>query len=143
MSQSGELQRIKDYWFKNDECQSESADAASNQLDIGNFWGLFLISGVASVLCVIIHMFIMLKKYKQHQQVQGTTVLSNPRFMNRFKEFIVFADKYMNEKKRLEHLNSSSTKHCPYCGKVLHVSSSSSLTSTFSSLEPHTLAQID
>ena len=140
MSQSGELQRIKDYWFKSDECQSENADATSNRLDIGNFWGLFLISGVASVLCVIIHMFLMLQKYKQHQQVQGTNVLSNPRFVNRFKEFIVFADKYMNEKKRLEHWNSSSTTHCPYCGKILHVSSSSS---TVSSLEPHTLAQID
>ena len=143
MSQSGELQRIKDYWFKNDECQSENADATSNQLDIGNVWGLFLISAVASGLCVIIHMFIMLQKYKQHRQVQGINVFSNPHFVNRFKEFLKFADKYMNEKKRHEHCNSSSTQHCPYCGKVLHVSSSSALSSTFSSLEPHTLAQID
>jgi hypothetical protein len=137
MSQSGELQRIKDYWFKNNECQAESSDATSNQLDIGNFWGLFLISGVASVLCVAIHIFIMVKKYKEHQQMQGTAALASPHFVKRLKEFIVFADKHMNEKRRLEHSNCSSLRPCPHCGNVVQVLSSSSLrASTFPSLEP-------
>ncbi|CAM6092968.1 unnamed protein product [Calypogeia fissa] len=54
MSEDGRLQTINEYWLNNQNCGSGST-VNSNQLGLDTFWGLFLITGCASILCVFLY----------------------------------------------------------------------------------------
>ncbi|KAI5077416.1 hypothetical protein GOP47_0007240 [Adiantum capillus-veneris] len=103
MSETGELERIRTYWFQELACDDSSKDPTvqSNQLDIMSFWGLFLISGVASIICVLIHLLSLYNNYRKHQQAEGSTITVSKRFSEHFKQFIVYADKAKHEEKKV------------------------------------------
>ncbi|KAH9311805.1 hypothetical protein KI387_026840, partial [Taxus chinensis] len=54
LEENGELQRIHDKWFGSSLCDSTDS-TESNQLGLASFWGLFLITGLVSVACVILY----------------------------------------------------------------------------------------
>ncbi|MCO5613134.1 hypothetical protein L7F22_067409 [Adiantum nelumboides] len=105
MSQSGELQHIKEYWFRNSVCEEVARNAAveSSQLDLRSFWGLFLISGLASVVCVLIHMIFLFRKYREEIRAQGEkeedVLLKAAGSADHIKQFIIFLDKSACERK--------------------------------------------
>ncbi|CAM6092324.1 unnamed protein product [Calypogeia fissa] len=55
MSENGRLQQIHDYWLNNQNCGSSGLTVSSNELGLDTFWGLFVITGTASILCVVIY----------------------------------------------------------------------------------------
>lgn len=65
LSETGRLQQMHDKWLSNKACASEEAETTSNQLNLGSFWGLFLITGVTSVLCVICYLIRMVWEYNK------------------------------------------------------------------------------
>lgn len=54
LSETGELQRIHDKWLSQNGCISDDDQFESNQLGLKSFWGLFLISGVASFIAIFV-----------------------------------------------------------------------------------------
>ena len=64
LSETGKLQQIHDKWLSNKGCISEQKETL-NVLNLGSFWGLFLITGVASVSCVTCYIIRMIWEYKK------------------------------------------------------------------------------
>lgn len=54
LAETGKLQQIHDLWLAGHVCNAEF-DVTSNELGLSTFWGLFLITGMASVLCIILY----------------------------------------------------------------------------------------
>lgn len=54
LSENGELQRIHDKWLSQISCTSDDDQLQSNQLGLKSFWGLFLITGVASFIAIVV-----------------------------------------------------------------------------------------
>ena len=65
LSENGELQRIYDQWLTTSSCSTSNVAVSSNQLGLGTFWGLFLITGLASLLCCIIYLIRMAFLHKK------------------------------------------------------------------------------
>lgn len=66
LSESGELQRIHDLWLSTESCAIKNNVASNaNELGLGVFWGLFLITGCASVLCCLIYWTRMIIRHKR------------------------------------------------------------------------------
>ncbi|KAJ7525756.1 hypothetical protein O6H91_17G064700 [Diphasiastrum complanatum] len=51
LSESTQLQRIHDYWLGNASSSSVGVGTNNSKLGLTTFWGLFLITGVTSVMC--------------------------------------------------------------------------------------------
>ncbi|KAI5078485.1 hypothetical protein GOP47_0006156 [Adiantum capillus-veneris] len=126
MSQSGELQHIKDYWFRDSICEEVARNAAveATQLDLRSFWGLFLISGIASIVCVLIHMIFVFRKYRKEmrikQQQEESVVLRPAGSLRHIKQFMVFLDKPACDHKTSARSSSASSS----CMTSSHTSTS-------------------
>ena len=68
LSETGKLQQMHDKWLSNKGCISEQKETL-NVLNLGSFWGLFLITGVASVSCVTCYIIRMIWEYKKRTDV--------------------------------------------------------------------------
>ncbi|KAG2631168.1 glutamate receptor 3.4-like isoform X1 [Panicum virgatum] len=55
LSENGDLQRIHDKWLSPGTCSSQSTDVGADRLNLSSFWGLFLISGVACFVALLIY----------------------------------------------------------------------------------------
>ena len=69
VNEGGEMQkRIEDRWFKrHDSCRDTSnniVSSSTNSLSLESFWGLFLITGVASLLALLIFLAMFLYEHK-------------------------------------------------------------------------------
>lgn len=53
LAESGQLQRIHDLWLTGEGCTKGNVQLESNELGLSTFWGLFLITGSASLLCCL------------------------------------------------------------------------------------------
>ncbi|GLT56896.1 hypothetical protein SLA2020_299090 [Shorea laevis] len=69
VTQSDKMREIENKWFNN-HCTASSTVVSSNRLDLGNFWGLFLITGVAAAFALII--FVADFLYKQRHVLCGS-----------------------------------------------------------------------
>ncbi|XP_072978881.1 glutamate receptor 2.8-like [Typha angustifolia] len=57
ITEGDEMSEIERKWFGDQSsCSSQDDPLTSNSLSIESFWGLFLITGTASILCVLIHL---------------------------------------------------------------------------------------
>ncbi|MCO5593743.1 hypothetical protein L7F22_047760 [Adiantum nelumboides] len=77
MSESGEMQRIHDLWLSTKECDTSSSQVESNKLDLGSFWGLFLITGVASTGSLLVYLVRLLWLFLRHREGPGIDTSSN------------------------------------------------------------------
>ncbi|KAH7298533.1 hypothetical protein KP509_25G048200 [Ceratopteris richardii] len=97
MSQTGELQHIKDYWFKDTVCEeaTNNSEAESLQLDLKSFWGLFLISAIASVVCVLLHLICLVKDYRNQltMQQEATVLVRDGGSLQHIRKFLAYIDK--------------------------------------------------
>ncbi|KAK3155837.1 hypothetical protein QOZ80_2AG0099330 [Eleusine coracana subsp. coracana] len=102
LSENGELQRIHDKWLKTGGCTSDNTEFVdSNQLRLDSFWGLFLISGVACVLALLIYFGIMLRRFLRHEPPESA--VSEPgssKSRRSLKKFISFVDDREPPKKK-------------------------------------------
>ncbi|CAD6221787.1 unnamed protein product [Miscanthus lutarioriparius] len=73
LSENGDLQRIHDKWLNPGTCASQSTDGVgADRLNLGSFWGLFLICGVACFIALLIYFARILCQFCEYHGT-GTT----------------------------------------------------------------------
>lgn len=95
LTESNEMSEIERRWFGDQStCADEGNAFSSKSLDFVNFWGLFLITGAASVLCLILYVISFLYKNRHHldnlaangisltSRVQSVAILYDQKDMN-------------------------------------------------------------
>lgn len=54
LSEQGSLKNLEEKWlYSSDECSTSSSSNDTESLKLGNFWVLYLISGVTSTICLL------------------------------------------------------------------------------------------
>lgn len=97
LSESGELQRIHDKWFSKNRCGTQATEVDSTRLELKSFWGLFLISGVASFVALIIFFIRMFMQYSRSMSdIVTRDGSSSSSLASRLKSFVDFIDKKEN-----------------------------------------------
>ncbi|CAN1327313.1 Glutamate receptor 2.7 [Linum perenne] len=72
LSEDGELKKLEEQWFATPrECLDIESDHATGSLSLQNFWGLYVITGATSTLCLMVFLVKLLKKCKFSQE-EGT-----------------------------------------------------------------------
>mgnify|MGYP000137845442 FL=1 len=94
LSETGDLKRIQDLWLTSGNCAANSNNMETTQLNLSSFWGLFLVTGTASALSLVIYLSRLLWKFSREQSDATDSGNSAPRG----KRFIIksFAS-YVNE----------------------------------------------
>ncbi|CAH8282317.1 unnamed protein product [Eruca vesicaria subsp. sativa] len=65
VTESDEMQHFEEKWFKKQsDCPDQNTILSSHHLSVSSFWGLFLISGLASVLALLIFVANFLHEHK-------------------------------------------------------------------------------
>ena len=67
LTETGELERIKDKWLTDTICSSEDTKLTDDSLDLHEFFGLFFLCGLAYVFALIINFVKWMIKFKRHQ----------------------------------------------------------------------------
>ncbi|KAK9078193.1 hypothetical protein SSX86_002250 [Deinandra increscens subsp. villosa] len=65
LSESSELQRIHDKWLSAASCSTQTTDTEESSLSLSNFWGLFVICGVACFISLSIFFCRILCQYRR------------------------------------------------------------------------------
>ncbi|KAI8022511.1 Glutamate receptor 3.2 [Camellia lanceoleosa] len=67
LSETGELQKIHDKWLNKKVCGSQTSQLESNnQRNLQNFWGLFVICGIACSISLLVYFCSMLHKFSRY-----------------------------------------------------------------------------
>ncbi|CAN1166134.1 Glutamate receptor 3.4 [Linum perenne] len=76
LSEDGELQRLEDHWFATPrECLDIESDHATESLSLQNFWGLYVVTGATSTICLMVFLVQLLKcKLSQEEGREDLTV---------------------------------------------------------------------
>ncbi|PON50034.1 Ionotropic glutamate receptor, metazoa [Parasponia andersonii] len=84
LSEHGNLQRIHDKWLTRSACSSEGAKQDVDRLQLKSFWGLFLLSGLACFLALLLYSIKMLRQFSRHSldTSQSASVRSFLAFIN-------------------------------------------------------------
>ncbi|KAG8364025.1 hypothetical protein BUALT_Bualt19G0083300 [Buddleja alternifolia] len=116
LSENGELQRIRNKWLNTRTCgQSSSEDP--NQLQLKNFWGLFLIGGVACSIALLVYFSSIVHKFKQYIPQESEPSNRNGSKSLRIQRFLSF----VNEKEEASK-NKWKRKHRSSTGMQRHES---------------------
>ncbi|KAJ3706838.1 hypothetical protein LUZ61_010543 [Rhynchospora tenuis] len=95
LSENGDLQRIHNKWFTQSTCSTQTDLLEANQLEFSSFSGLFLISGLACLLALVIYFVILLIQfYKQvHEDETDASSSGSSRTPRRsIRGFLSFVD---------------------------------------------------
>ena len=117
LSENGQLQKIHDLWLLTSNCPSNSNQADSSQLSLSSFWGLFLITGLASILSLIIYMIRLLLQFIQrHNEIPVSTRSFHSRSKRFIKSFASYVDESgkATDKKRGSRGSGKKKKSTPY-----------------------------
>ncbi|GAV87908.1 Lig_chan domain-containing protein/SBP_bac_3 domain-containing protein/ANF_receptor domain-containing protein, partial [Cephalotus follicularis] len=70
LSENGKLKSLEDYWFSSPsiQCSINATDTETGSLSLNNFWGLFLITGATSTICLLLSLFYLLMINHRHQR---------------------------------------------------------------------------
>ena len=93
LSENGGLKRIQDLWLTSGNCAANSNNMETAQLNLSSFWGLFLVTGTASALSLVIYLSRLLWKF--HREQSDATDPRNP--TSRSKRFIKSFASYVNQ----------------------------------------------
>lgn len=66
LSESAEMQRLQNKWFNMTECTKPGAQVDSNRLSMESFWGLYLITGTASIVALLLFLGRLIYSYTRH-----------------------------------------------------------------------------
>lgn len=92
LSENGELQKIHDKWLNKDSCGSERSQVDSNKLHLKSFWGLFVISGVACFLALLVYFCMMLRKFGRYFPELRDPSTHGSSHSSRVQTFLSFVD---------------------------------------------------
>ncbi|CAL1388430.1 unnamed protein product [Linum trigynum] len=77
LSEEGELKRLEEDWFSpSRECSGSRSDDNTESLSLQNFWGLYVLSGATSTVCLVVFLLHLLRKYRVCQEEEGHGDLS-------------------------------------------------------------------
>ncbi|KAL2652764.1 hypothetical protein R1flu_020892 [Riccia fluitans] len=80
LAENGDLQKIHDYWLNSHDCTPLGPLVDANELGLNTFWGLFLITGAASILCVVVYYSRLIwqhyKSYRDEEFSESETLSS-------------------------------------------------------------------
>ncbi|KAL7119738.1 hypothetical protein ACP275_02G080500 [Erythranthe tilingii] len=105
LSENGDLQKIHDKWLNTRACGLPNS-LDSEQLQLKSFWGLFLISGIACLLALLLYFCSIFHKFKRYFPQQQITNISSSSSSNkrssssrsvRIQKFLSFADRKEDE----------------------------------------------
>jgi ionotropic glutamate receptor len=89
MTEGDKMKEIENAWFgKQSNCPDSSTSVTSNSLSLKSFWGLFLIAGVASLLALIIFMFMFVYKERKKLRPLNSRISIRRKVGNFFRIFI-------------------------------------------------------
>ncbi|KDP43779.1 hypothetical protein JCGZ_22406 [Jatropha curcas] len=100
LSESGDLQRIRDKWLSRRACNSEDASGEANRLHLESFWGLFLICGTACLLAFILYLVQLLRKFKLYSKELEGGSLRQSSLSAHFQTFLSFVDEKEKDVKK-------------------------------------------
>ncbi|GAB2282904.1 hypothetical protein Dimus_017439 [Dionaea muscipula] len=96
LSENGELQRINDKWLMGSACNSPETKVDVNRFELRSFLGLFIISGMACIISLLINFLIIVRQYILYCPSEtissGERGSVSSRLKTSFKTFITFAD---------------------------------------------------
>lgn len=81
LSENSELQRLHDKWLANTECTLQLTQVDDNRLSLSSFWGLFLISGIACFIALVLYFSRALFQYRRYspEEITDEEELESPR----------------------------------------------------------------
>ncbi|XP_059623348.1 glutamate receptor 3.6-like [Cornus florida] len=93
LSENGELQRIHDKWLMRSACSLQGAKLDVDRLELKSFSGLFLISGLACLLALLVYFILMVRQFIQHYSEPEESDSSSRSLRSaRLQTFLSFAD---------------------------------------------------
>lgn len=108
LSENGELQKIHDKWLSRGECSMKIDEVDNNRLSLKSFWGLFLISGVACFIALVVffcRVFCQYLKFSPEAEEVGEAIEPDrsrrPNRATSFKDLMEFVDKKEAEIKEI------------------------------------------
>ncbi|XP_027918723.1 glutamate receptor 3.6-like isoform X2 [Vigna unguiculata] len=89
LSESGDLQRIRDKWLTRRACSSEGAIQSNDRLELKSFWGLYLLIGMACFVALLCHVIRLMYRFSRHfnSNLEGSS------FSSHLRSFLSFANK--------------------------------------------------
>ncbi|CAO2830716.1 unnamed protein product [Amaranthus hypochondriacus] len=124
LSENGDLQRINDKWLTRKACSSKDTKLEVYRLDLKSFWGLFLVCGIACLLCLIVYFALIVKQYIRHynpmeEESSGQTSSKS----SRVQTFLSFVDEKedqikMRSKRRQMEKESSAGSTPGYASNI-------------------------
>ncbi|GLT85188.1 hypothetical protein SLE2022_033840 [Rubroshorea leprosula] len=129
VTESDKMREIENKWLKN-HCTASSTLVSSNRLGLGSFWGLFLITGIAAALALII--FVADFLYKQRHVLCGSEASAWKRILQVLRNFDrkdstspTFRQSELTEGRRIDNVEmmdaakASINTNCPHCASNL------------------------
>lgn len=113
LSENGDLQRIHDKWLSPGQCaSSQGTDIAADRLNLSSFWGLFLISGVACFIALLVFFTRILCQYDKYNQgadevTEEESPVRRPERLRSIRDLMTFVDMKEEEVKRAIRRKSS------------------------------------
>eukprot|EP00250_Pteridium_aquilinum_P005292 c15407_g1_i1 orf=288-1187(+) len=127
MSENGELQKIHNLWFNSQEDKPKDADVNSSQLDFKPFSGLFMISGLISVFCLLVYLARLLKQFINSKAWSGSSI-SACSSLSRSAQFLKSFALYLDEPVDRDSMhNSNKSSEELAIGHILEITPVSSL----------------
>ena len=118
LSERGDLQKIHDKWLMKSACSAEGAKEAVDRLQMRSFWGLFLLSGIACFLALVLHVLRMVRQYYRFHDSDCDSSQAR-----RLRSFVSFVNKREEEvKRRTKRRRTEKASN-----KVVHDQNSSSI----------------
>ncbi|KAF3440888.1 hypothetical protein FNV43_RR19174 [Rhamnella rubrinervis] len=98
LSETGDLQRIRDKWLTRSACTSQGTKLEVDRLTLRSFWGLFAVCGLICLFALFIYFIQMVRQFTKHYgkeaESSGSSSLSG-----RVQTFLSFADEKEEEVK--------------------------------------------
>lgn len=113
LSENGDLQRIHDKWLSPGQCaSSQGTDITADRLNLSSFWGLFLISGVACFIALLVFFTRILCQYDKYNQgadevTEEESPVRRPERLRSIRDLMTFVDMKEEEVKRAIRRKSS------------------------------------
>ena len=113
LSENGDLQRIHDKWLNQEQCtSSQGSDVAADRLNLSSFWGLFLISGIACFIALLVFFTRILCQYGKYNQgadevPEEESPVRRPERLRSIRDLMTFVDMKEEEVKRAIKRKSS------------------------------------
>ncbi|KAH7294358.1 hypothetical protein KP509_28G068100 [Ceratopteris richardii] len=111
MSENGELQKIHNLWFNSPEDKANDSHVNSSQLDFKPFSGLFMISGLVSLFCLLVHITRLLKEFIRSKAWNDGSSISTSSSLSRSAQLIKSFALYIDEPVNRQNMHNRKSMH--------------------------------